>query len=629
MAPPLADLLEHIADGLFALDAQWRLTFINGPAARFTGREPAALLGRHVWSECPDTFGGDFREACERAARERRVVVAVVRHAGSGRWVECRISPAPDDGGLYVCCTDVTARQRAQDAHARAEAHYRRLADTAPYAIYALDAAGHFVEVNPAARRLLGLPDATALGRHFLEVLHPDDHARASAAFGALLSREAQDLEIELRAQRPDGTVRDLSVTCTAILEGGQVAGVHGIARDVTDQLRLAEELRQAQKMEAVGRLAGGIAHDFNNLLTALKGHAGLVLDELPPNHPVRPDVEEMDRAADRAAGLTRQLLAFSRRQVLSPRLFDVRDTLSGVERMLRRLIGEDVELSVRLAEGPLVVRADPGQLEQVLLNLVVNARDAMPRGGRLEVEAGRHRAEAPEPRAGFRLPAGDYVALRVRDTGVGMDAATRARIFEPFFTTKGVGEGTGLGLSTAYGIVKQSGGFIDVASEPGRGAAFTVYLPRLAQEAEAARARAPGAPALPRGKGGTVLLVEDDAAVRAMTTRALESAGYRVLVARHGVEALRLAGEHPGRVDLLLTDVVMPGMSGREVASRLREARADLAVLFMSGYTGDAVERHGVPGLGSHFLAKPFTPRELVARTSRLLEAPPAAPAH
>jgi signal transduction histidine kinase len=387
-----------------------------------------------------------------------------------------------------------------------------------------------------------------------------------------------------------------------------------------TELEQRTEELRQSQKLEAIGTLAGGVAHDFNNLLTIILSYTDMVKAALGSGHELREDLEAVQQAADRAAGLTKQLLAFSRKQVLQPRLLDLNGVVAGVEKMLRRVIGEDIEMQT-VAAAPLgKIKADPGQLEQVLLNLVVNARDAMPRGGRLAIETGNvHFASAPELLA--PMGAGDWVLLTVSDTGVGMDDATRARIFEPFFTTKQPGKGTGLGLSTVYGIVKQSGGFVWVTSQPGHGTTFKIYFPKAVEEREAAREEAAALGGL-RG-AETVLLVEDEEPVRVLTRRCLEGYGYRVLTASHPDEAVRLADRHNGPIHLMLTDVIMPGESGRELAERLAPVRPEMRVLYMSGYTDDAVVHHGVPTAGIELLEKPFTPVELARRVRGMLDRP------
>jgi signal transduction histidine kinase len=383
---------------------------------------------------------------------------------------------------------------------------------------------------------------------------------------------------------------------------------------------RLEEQLRQAQKMEAIGRLAGGVAHDFNNLLTAINGYSEVLLAELPPDGPLRPYVEEIVKAGERATRLTQQLLVFSRNQPVAPEVLDLNAVIADAVELLRRVIGEHVVLLTRLDPALGRVRADPGQLHQVLMNLAVNARDAMPEGGRLTIETTSVDLDAPAPRTFGDVPPGAYVMLAVSDTGHGMDAATRAHLFEPFFTTKAPGKGTGLGLSTVYGIVQQSGGHIWVYSEPGRGTVFKIYLPRVAEVSAP-----PAPPAAPVGAAGgseTVLLVEDDEQVRALMVSVLQNRGYHVLEAGDGVQALLAVGQHAGPLDLLVTDVVLPGMSGRDVASHVAGLHPDVAVLYISGYADHAAVQHGHLDAASALLQKPFTPHALAHTVRQMLDA-------
>jgi CheY-like chemotaxis protein len=385
--------------------------------------------------------------------------------------------------------------------------------------------------------------------------------------------------------------------------------------------MQLEQQFRQAQKMEAVGRLAGGVAHDFNNLLTVISGNADLLLEDLAPEDPHRRDVEEMRKAAESAASLTRQLLAFSRQQVLKPRVLDVNAVLAGAEKLLKRLIGEEIQLVALLGSDLGRVKADPGQLEQVVMNLAVNARDAMPNGGKLTLETANVDLDDTYLQGHPVAKPGPYVMLAVSDTGVGMDEHTKARIFEPFFTTKETGKGTGLGLATVYGIVKQSQGFIWVYSEPQHGTTFKIYLPRVDQPAERVQDVVPAGESLQGTE--TILIVEDTAGVRAAAGTVLKRRGYTVLEAPDGAAALRRAAEHRGPIALLLTDVVMPGMSGRDLARQLGAVRPDLRVLFMSGYTDDAIVRHGVLEPGVMYLQKPFTPDSLGRKVREALDSP------
>jgi len=405
----------------------------------------------------------------------------------------------------------------------------------------------------------------------------------------------------------------------------------HEIARaevkKQTQELQGAEErLRQAQKMEGIGRLAGGVAHDFNNLLTIIGGYSDIVLSKLSPGTPVHEQVSEVKQAADRATSLTRQLLAFSRKQILAPKLLDLNSIVTDMDRMLRRLIGEDIELTTVLEPRLGRVNADPGQLEQVIMNLALNARDAMPRGGRLTIETSNTEvqpADSTHPNGRVHgepdLNTNPCVLLAITDTGCGMDEETKAHVFEPFFTTKEVGKGTGLGLATVYGIIKQSGGSITVYSERGHGTTFKLYLPRILEDAE--RLEADRTPAKPTSGKETILLVEDEEKVRAFARTILQSSGYTVLEACHGGEALALADRHQGPIDLLLTDVVMPQLSGRRLAERLKPLRPQMKTVYMSGYTDDAVIRHGILEAETAFVQKPFLAQALLSKVRGVLD--------
>jgi signal transduction histidine kinase/CheY-like chemotaxis protein len=416
---------------------------------------------------------------------------------------------------------------------------------------------------------------------------------------------------------RRDGTAFPVEYSAYPIREKEAVRGAVVTFRDISDRKVLEEEVRQAHKMDAVGKLAGGIAHDFNNLLLVINGYAHLCLSRLAGNDPLRQDIEQIRHAGDRAAQLTQQLLAFSRRQVLRPKVLSLKAVVDPLSPILQRVLGEDVDLAIVVDPDLGHVKADSGQLEQVLLNLTVNARDAMPQGGKLTIEIANVALEE-SGRSAQTIPPGPYVLLAVSDTGCGMSAETQTHIFEPFFTTKGVGEGTGLGLSMVYGIVKQNSGHIGVYSEPGRGTTFKMYLPRVDEPMEATDSPARSV-ALPRGTE-TVLLVEDEPQVRTLIRDTLQRHGYAVLEARHGVEALVMAANHPDPIHLLVTDVVMPQVSGPQVAQRLAPARPDMKVLYMSGYAEHAVIHHGVLDPGAAFLHKPFSLDVLAAKVREAL---------
>jgi PAS domain S-box-containing protein len=509
---------------------------------------------------------------------------------------------------------------KARAALRASETSFGTLVEHAPVGIYRSTPQGEVLSVNRAVVRMLGYDSAAdVMALDMARDVYADPAERQR-----LLDRDTytdrQYDDVEATWKRKDGRPLTVQLSVRAVRNGDrQIEYYETFVRDVTDQRRLQQQLLQSQKMEAVGRLAGGIAHDFNNLLTVITSYSELLLEDLQTDDPKRGDVEQVRKAADGAAALTRQLLAFSRQQVVELRVVSVNAVVDGLQKILRRVLGEDVALATSPAPELGAVRADVGQLEQVLMNLAVNARDAMPTGGKLTIETGNIDHDPEFARGQGAAAVRQFVMLAVTDTGVGMDEATKARIFEPFFTTKAPGKGTGLGLATVYGIVQQSGGFIWVYSEPGRGTTFKIYLPRVDAAAEGVAAAA-----LPPVAGGTetVLLAEDAAAVRAVGKQVLERQGYTVLEAPDGEVALHLAQRHSGPIHLLLTDVVMPGMSGRQLADQLARTRPDTRVLFASGYTDDAVVRHGVLEEGTPYLQKPFTPESLARKVREVLDA-------
>ena len=505
-----------------------------------------------------------------------------------------------------------------------AERRYRSVVEHASDLVAVLDADGRFTYASPASERILGIEPASLTGTDPMALVHPEDVPRARAALEEMKRAPDRLFATQLRSRHADGSWRVVELRGVNLLDDPAVRGIVFNTRDLTEQHHLEAQLLQAQKMEAVGRLAGGIAHDFNNMLTAIKSYSQLALDELEEGAAVREDVREIDRAADRAAALTRQLLAFSRQQVLRPRVLDLNETVQGVESMLRRLLMEDVTLQVRLDPDIGHVEADPGQIEQVLMNLVVNARDAMPHGGQLTVGTSNAVIEE-ETRLEYGssvFAPGRYVVLAVSDTGAGMDRETQAKIFDPFFTTKEQGKGTGLGLSTVYGIVKQSGGYIWVYSEPGQGTTFKIYLPRVDERATALSPVSVPAVSEPGATGvACILVVEDDETVRSVTRRILERAGYETIEAANGAEALARVEASGAGVALVITDLIMPEMRGTELARRLRERFSALKVLLVSGYTEDAVMRQRTFDAETAFLEKPFTPDALVRAVRKALE--------
>jgi PAS domain S-box-containing protein len=516
----------------------------------------------------------------------------------------------------------------AEDALRVSERRFRALVEESWDAIALFAADGTIVYGSPATTRLLGYELVEFVGRNAMELIHPDDRAAVLLRLEEVTTRPRGRLHVAARVRHKNGNWRHLEGVLTNLLDDPSVAAIVNNYRDVTDRRMLEEQVILAQKMEAIGRLAGGVAHDFNNILTAIGGYTDLLLADLAPDDQRRRDVEEIHQAAQRAASLTRQLLAFSRRQVLQPKVINLNSLVPGIETMLRRLIGEDILFATVLHPRLGNVRADPGQIEQVIVNLVVNARDAMPKGGRVTIETRNVELDESYAEDHPGVTPGRYVMLAVTDTGVGMDEETRARIFEPFFTTKVRGKGTGLGLATVYGIVQQTGGHIWPYSEPGKGTTMRVYLPRVDEPADPLER--PGEAPLELLRGSeTILLVEDEAPVRSVTRQLLERNGYTVLEAADGPAALALVdrGSGGGHVDLLLTDVIMPGMSGRELAGELQARRPDLRVLYMSGYTDDAVVRHGMLEPGLAYLEKPFRPATLLRKVREVLQQEPTNP--
>jgi two-component system, cell cycle sensor histidine kinase and response regulator CckA len=507
--------------------------------------------------------------------------------------------------------------KRNELALRRSETRYRSLVQSSVYGIYRSSLEGRFLDVNPALITMLGYASAEEvllLDPEKDVFAHSEEHTRLIAEF-----RLSGRLDgIELKWKRKDGRTITVRISGRAVSNADEPADVlEAIAEDITDRRVLEDQFRQAQKMEAVGRLAGGVAHDFNNLLMVISGYAEVILANLSEDHPLYEKGRAIQSAADRATTLTRQLLAFSRKQLLELKVVDVNAIVSDMERLLRPLIGESVEFVTTLAPDAAHTRADAGQLEQVLMNLVVNAKDAMPGGGKLAIETENIFVDENHRRPQTFIRPGNYVLLTVRDSGLGMDKETQSRIFEPFFTTKEKGKGTGLGLSTVYGIVKQSGGYVMVQSEEGRGTSFHIYLPRA--EGAVERHQAPVAHTA-LGGTETVLLVEDEEPVRQLVRDTLAAKGYQVVEAENGETGLAAAAQHKGNIDLVITDVVMPGLGGRELVKRLAETRPQTKVLYLSGYTEDSILSDGAFEQGTAFLQKPFTLQNLSRKVREVL---------
>jgi PAS domain S-box-containing protein len=546
------------------------------------------------------------------------------RKDGVYRWVRDEQKLVRDTEGkpveVVASWSDVTERKQAELRLQEREEQYRLLFDSNPHPMWVFDAEKlAFLAVNEAAVRQYGYSPGEFRGMTINDIRPPEEIPALSEHLKDLL-RTPPGSPGDWRHRTKDGSIIEVEVSSNPITFQGREA-VLVLANDVTEKKKLEAQLLQAQKMEAIGQLAGGVAHDFNNLLGVITGYTELLLKDLGAVHPGVRRAEEIQKAADRAGSLTRQLLAFSRKQVLVPEVLDLNNVLDDTERMLRRLIGEDIQLVTVFASGLGRVKADPGQMEQVIVNLAVNARDAMPRGGKLIIETANVDLDANYSRTHADVKPGSYVMLAVSDTGHGMDADTMTHIFEPFFTTKEEGKGTGLGLSTVFGIVKQSGGHVAVYSEVGRGTSFKVYLPRTQEKGEIAAVGA-ARDEVPRTGSETILLVEDAEALRLLIAEILEVGGYRVLPGASPEAALAAAEAHAGPIHLLLTDVVMPGMSGREVADRIKASRPTVKVMYMSGYTDEAIGHHGALEPGTHFMQKPFTADALLRKVREVLEA-------
>ncbi|HET7321238.1 MAG TPA: PAS domain S-box protein, partial [Longimicrobiaceae bacterium] len=619
-------ILATMADPLIVADAGGHIQIANAAVTTVLGYRAGSLIGRPLSSL-----------AVEEAGIERLLSLQTVRdwetllrgHDGEEVAASVSVSPLAGEGGERVgtvlIARDIRERKRAEDALRRSEARHRSLIENISDAIVVLDAEGRVHFASSSLEKVTGFRPDERVGSSAFERIHPEDRAGVGEEFAKMLATPGATLERSFRVEHREGIWRHVEATATNLLHDPAVAGIIVTYHDATERLAAEaalresqEQLVQAQKMEAVGRLAGGIAHDFNNLLTVINGHVELARDGALSEG----DAEllgEALRAGKRAAELTRQLLAFSRKQVLQPEVLDLNASVRHTERMLRRLIGEDVELVVSTPPELGRIKADPGQIDQVVLNLAVNARDAMPAGGRLTLRTADVQLGEGDLPGHWNVRPGAYVRLSVEDTGHGMSAEVQERIFDPFFTTKEDGKGTGLGLATVYGIVKQSDGYIHVESHEGEGTAFHVFLPCVAEEVEPAPA--PDA-TRPLDGNETVLLVEDDHAVRTLTRQILRRYGYSILEAGSGAEALGVAHAHLGPIHLLVTDVVMPGMNGRVLAERLVASRPDTRVLFMSGYTDDAFDERRPLGDGIDFLQKPFSPRVLAERVRQRLDA-------
>ncbi|MBI4423518.1 MAG: PAS domain S-box protein [Elusimicrobia bacterium] len=613
-------ILETAMDGFWIADLEGRLLEVNETYCRMSGYERRELLSMRISQidalESPAETAAHIGRLLARG--EERFETLHRRKDGTTFPVDICVQHKDFEGGrMVVFLRDITERKRAEAELERLNAAICQAVE----AVIITDPQGDIQFVNPAFQALTGYAREEALGKNPRLL----KSGRQSPAFyrdmwTTLLS--GRTWKGRMINKRKDGTTYAANASISPVrAASGEIVNFVAVQRDVTEELRLDDQLRQAQKMESVGRLAGGVAHDINNVLTAINGYSMFVMEALPEGHPQREDVKEILQSSERATRLTKQLLAFSRKQILQPRVLDLRTCMDEIIHMLRQILGEDIQLATTVAAVPCMVKVDAGQVDQVIINLAVNARDAMPKGGTLTVAT-----EVVEQDEGFRarhpdFPRGRMVRLSAHDTGCGMTDEVKARIFEPFFTTKGAGKGTGLGLATVFGIVKQSGGEIEVESSPEAGSTFRIYLPEAPAEPRERPAAEDGAGTL-RGKE-TVLVVEDEALNRKVMERVLTAKGYTLLVAVDGADALRALERRGKPVDLVITDVVMPGMGGRELALRVSRERLAPRILYISGYTDDALGHQGLLEPGVAFLSKPFSPTELLRKVRAVLDAP------
>ena len=628
----LASIFTSIQDCLTILDNDFNIVRTNPTIEKlFSHAMPL------VEKKCYEVYHGR-KERCEACPAYRTITtgesayeVFPIRGADGEIVVWLNLSSFPlidlvsgKTKGVIEYVRDITKYKQAEEAQRKSENRFKELYDNAPVGYHEFDTEGRITRVNRTELEMLGYTKEEMFGRYIWDFIVEEVSPKSVKA--KLTGQLPPDPAFERTFRRKDGTIFPALIQERLLRDDkGRIIGIRSTIQDISERKRiedqmnnLQEQLRQSQKMEAIGRLAGGIAHDFNNLLTIIKGYSQLSLHDLKESDPLRENLQEIQSATQQATNLTRQLLAFSRRQILEPKVLDLNALLKDLDKMLLRIIGEDIELATLLADDLWRVKIDPGQFEQIILNLVVNAKDAMPSGGKLTIETANVELDEEYAHAHIGVIPGRYVRLSVTDTGAGMPQAIKEKIFEPFFTTKQLG--TGLGLSTVYGIVNQSGGTIWVYSEPGHGTTLKIYLLRVEEELDILQRQEETDPS-PRGNE-TVLLVEDDQSVRSLAYRILHQQGYTILEAANGEEALRLAQEHAGeKIDLLFTDVVMPHVSGKELADQLKLLRPDIKVLYTSGYTDNAIVHHGVLEPGTHILQKPYSPKSLLQKVREVLD--------
>jgi PAS domain S-box-containing protein len=619
--------VESSGEVVFLTDPKGIITWINPEFTGLYGYSPSEVVGLHTPRLLKSGLMAPkvYEQFWHEILKKQTVKAEFINRTKDGRLVtiEGSANAVLDEHeailGFVAIQRDVSARKEIERRLRESEELYRTLVETSPDGIVLAGLDGTIQLCNPTLVAMSGCATAADLvGRNALQLLAEEDRTRAPDIFEKAREGRQSPSHMEFHLERKDGIHIPCELNFSVVRsEDGQPRGFLGVLRDITSRKKLEAQLLQAQKMEAIGRLAGGISHDFNNLLTAILGYTDLISGDPRTPQGLQQDLQAIRKASERATSLTRQLLAFSRRQILQPKTIDLNSTIAETDKMLRRLIGEDIQLITMLDPDLSPIRADPGQIEQVILNLAVNGRDAMPHGGVLTIETRNVTLDEDDARSWLIQP-GPYVLLSVRDTGTGMDAGTQSHMFEPFFTTKEQGKGTGLGLSTVYGIVKQSGGHILVRSEQGKGTVFRLYLPSAHEEA--GRTEKAASPAPSPQPGQTILLVEDEEWVRSMMNRALSASGYSILQAGDGSEALELADHFGGRIHLLLTDLVMPRMGGVELARILATKDPHLKILYLSGYSDQAITQDSLDA-GRSFLQKPFTPDALVKAVRELLD--------
>ena len=623
-------IIEHTNSAVAVHDRDLRYMYVSDRYLKDYGVQEQDIIGKHhydVFPDLPEKWREVHRKALagEVSSSERD---PYERADGTVEWTrwECRPWYGANGSidGIIVYTEVITERVQAEEALRKSEEKFKNLVETISDVIFEVDAQGTVTYVSPSGLKIWGGTMNDVVGKNFIEFVHPDDREQLVNRFVEL--QQGIERPMIYRFVDPSGRILWGRSNSTPIWENGRFAGARGTLMDITAQKeaeaekeKLQQKLLQAQKMESVGRLAGGVAHDFNNMLSVILGYTEMALEQVDPGQPLHSGLQEIQKAARRSADITRQLLAFARKQTIAPKVLDLNATVEGMLKMLRRLIGEDIDLVWQPATDLWPVRMDPSQVDQIMANLCVNARDAIEGVGRITIQTGKMTLTDADCNKRQECVPGDFVWLTFSDDGCGMDPQTLTNLFEPFFTTKDVDKGTGLGLATVYGIVKQNNGFITVESQPGRGTTFKIHLPRHEAAPPLVLSKDPAA-ADALGKE-TLLLVEDEPTILRMTTMMLQRLGYRVLPADNPEHAIAKAAEHPDKIHLLITDVVMPGMNGRELSARLRERHPEIKVLFMSGYTADVIAHRGVLDEGVRFIQKPFSKKDLAAKVREVLE--------